>query len=217
MKTINLKNLSYSINNQSVLKSVTLDIPANSFIQIKGTSGCGKSTLLKIIAGLIEPTSGSISINNQLVNNPKLLTQPADRNISFLFQDLALWPHMRASENIAFGLDTKFDDHLIKQICEAVNFPINLLPSYPYQLSGGEKQRLALARALVLNNPILLLDEPYNSLDIQTRQILNDYLAQLVEKRQTTIILVNHDLMSDQVKPDCEYLLNNGVLELTNQ
>ncbi len=217
MNTINLKEISFAINNRSILESISLDILANSFIQIKGSSGCGKSTLLKIIAGLIKPTNGTITINNRIANNPKIMISPADRHIGFLFQDLALWPYMKAVENIAFVLDSELNDPRIQQVCDTVNFPINRLESYPYQLSGGEKQRLALARALVLNNPILLLDEPYNSLDIQTRQILNDYLTQLVEKRQTTIILVSHDLMSDQVKPDREYLLNHGVLGLINQ
>ena len=209
---IKLTNIHQTYQTQTVLNDLNLDVGANSFVRIKGASGSGKSTILHIIAGLKQADQGQVHLNDKLASNPRILIPPNEREVSLLFQDLALWPHMTGYENLSFVLgNTAGVEDKISTVCQQIAFPKELL-KYPAQLSGGEQQRLAIARAVIAEKKILLLDEPFTSLDEDLRNQFTEYLNQLVQQRDRTIILVSHDLVADQVKPDQAYQLQEGKL-----
>lgn len=157
---IEISNVSKGLNGQEILNDINLSVNDNEIMVLLGPSGCGKTTLLKIIAGLVKQDTGNIIVNNTVINN--LL--PQKRNIGFVFQEYALFPHKNVFENIAFGLRIrKMPEHEIKnrvnEIMGALEIE-HLTNKKISQLSGGQKQRVALARALVINPDVLLLDEP---------------------------------------------------------
>ncbi|MDO4345104.1 MAG: ABC transporter ATP-binding protein [Eubacteriales bacterium] len=174
----------------AILKDISLEIPSREFISFVGPSGCGKSTLMRIMAGLLEPESGSVEIDGETVTGPG-----SDRMM--VFQDYVLFPWMTVWKNIALGLKMagKPKDYITKK----VEWVIRLVGledfrnSYPDQLSGGMKQRVAIARALVMNPKILLMDEPFGALDSFTKMKLQDELMHLCDKKEFTTCLVTHD------------------------
>ena len=191
IKEINQEFKQKNSKNNKVLKNINLNIKKEEFITFIGPSGCGKSTLLHIIAGLIKPSSGKILINNKEISNP-------DSNRVMVFQDSALFPWLSVIENVSFGLKEK---NLSKN--EIYNKSLNQLKAvnlaefkdaYPHQLSGGMKQRAAIARALVLEPKILLMDEPFGALDEQTRLILQEELMNIFKQSKNTIIFVTHNI-----------------------
>lgn len=199
MKAIKLKNVTKKYNNRSGIVDFSLDINKNERVVILGPSGCGKTTLLRLIAGFMEPDSGSIFINGELVSSDgKILKEPEDRSIGMVFQNLALWPHLTVRENLEFGLKSKgisveererriYDISRIMQMERFLN-------SMPSQLSGGEQQRVALARALVLNPKILLMDEPLSSLDIELNLLLRREILRLQDEIGFTLVYVTHNI-----------------------
>jgi NitT/TauT family transport system ATP-binding protein len=186
------KTFSYS-DNQShiVLSDVNIDVAEGEFVTIVGPSGCGKSTLLNIIAGLESPDSGSISVKGER----KTYTDPGRLVI---FQEGALFPWLTVSENVEFGVkltgipkDTQ--RRAAKRFIEMVQLS-RFADSYIYQLSGGMKQRVAIARALAVDPDILLMDEPFAALDVQTRDMLHNELLQIHEATKKTILFVTHNI-----------------------
>ena len=175
----------------TALQSINFDIQANQFISLIGPSGCGKTTMLKAIAGLLKIDSGEISVNDTLVDGP-------GRDRAMVFQDFALLPWATVLDNVAFGLEIQemprakrheIAKHLIGQMgLEGFE------KHYPRQLSGGMQQRVGLARALAVEPQILLMDEPFSSLDAQTRRILQEELLTLYDQSNLTIILVTHSI-----------------------
>ncbi len=174
-----------------VLKNINLRIKEKEFITFIGPSGCGKSTLLNILAGLVQPDSGQILLQDKLITNP-------GNNRVMVFQEAALFPWLSVIENVIFGLKAKNIDKknaykkALRQL-EAVHLA-NFKDSYPHQLSGGMKQRAAIARALVLDPEILLMDEPFGALDEQTRLVLHRELMDLWLETEKTIIFVTHSI-----------------------
>ena len=166
---LKLTNLVKSYGDFNAVDNVTLTIPEGSFFALLGPSGCGKTTTLRMIAGLEEPTSGSIYVGSTEITDMK----PYKRPVNTVFQNYALFPHLTIFENVAFGLRRRG----IKDVKEAVDKVLNLveLPHLadrkPNQLSGGQQQRIALARAIVNRPALLLLDEPLGALDLKLRQI----------------------------------------------
>lgn len=177
--------------NHIVLNNVSMDIKEGEFVTIVGPSGCGKSTLLNIIAGLDNPDSGIISVKGE----HKTSTDPGRLVI---FQEGALFPWLTVSENVEFGL--KMAGIAKDKQREAANRFINMgqlsrfADSYIYQLSGGMKQRVAIARALAMDPDILLMDEPFAALDVQTRDMLNNQLLEIHEATKKTILFVTHNI-----------------------
>ncbi|USG63686.1 ATP-binding cassette domain-containing protein [Brevibacillus ruminantium] len=158
-----------------------------------GPSGSGKTTILNCVAGLIHPDSGSIHLSDQVfydhAHNIKLPTK--NRNIGYVFQDYALFPHMTVEQNIRYGLK-QMPPAVLQELLQTVGID-QLLSKYPHQLSGGQKQRVALVRALATEPQILLLDEPLSALDADTRRQCQDELLRIHEKWRIPILLVTHD------------------------
>lgn len=186
---LEIKNLSKTYHNEkgeiTALENITFNVKNNDFISIIGPSGCGKSTILSILANIINKSKGKIKYNKNIT-------------IGYMLQEDSLFPWRTVLENCLLGLEIKKE--LTKENKEKV---INLLKTYglkdfinkyPHDLSGGMKQRVALIRTLAINPDILLLDEPFSSLDYQTRLSLSDDLYKIIKKEKKTVIMVTHDI-----------------------
>ncbi len=195
---LSIKNLnkSFAVDNDlvDVIKDLTLDVEEGEFISIVGPSGCGKSTLFRIIGGLDTPTDGTVSIEGRQVSG-------IDQDISMVFQENRLFPWRRVKDNILFGLDDERRKKLGKEEQKAlVDKYIELVDlkgfenSYPKQLSGGMKQRASIARTLISDPKVLLLDEPFSALDAFTRMSLQNALTDIWRKEKKTMILITHDI-----------------------
>ena len=159
---------------------------------IVGESGSGKSTLLRLIAGLERPDSGEIKVANVTVSDDSKIVRPQLRNIGFVFQDFALFPHLTVEQNIAYGLK---DDKTktVNKLLQLVNME-GYNKSYPSQLSGGQEQRVALARTLAIAPELLLLDEPFSSLDVGLKSKLRKEIRSIVKRLKTSMIFITHDI-----------------------
>jgi ABC-type Fe3+/spermidine/putrescine transport system ATPase subunit len=194
---IKFEEVSLFYKKKTILKDINLDIKSKERLVILGASGSGKTTLLHLIAGLIAPSKGTILIDNEIVSqNGQIITPPHKRDISMVFQDLALWNHMSVKGNIEFGLKIKgFSKkeraYRVKEILELVDMK-GFENREIDQLSGGQRQRVALARALVLSPKILLMDEPLSSLDRELSLQLQDKILKLQKKLGFTLIYVTH-------------------------
>jgi sulfate transport system ATP-binding protein len=210
---ITLRDVNKRYGNFAALDKVSLKIPTGSLTALLGPSGSGKSTLLRVIAGLDEPDSGSVTINARDVTR----VPPQKRGIGFVFQHYAAFKHMTCRENIAFGL--KIRKRRKVDIAERVD---NLLETvgltgfqhhYPSQLSGGQRQRMALARALAVDPQVLLLDEPFGALDAKVREDLRAWLRRLHDEAHVTTVLVTHDQCEALDVADRIAIMNNGRIE----
>jgi len=213
---ITLNNISYSYVESSLLKDFSLDIDSNQIITLLGSSGSGKTTLLRLISGLEIPQKGEISIDGKSVfKEDKVLISPSKRKIGFIFQDLALWPHFTVYKNIAFGLEENKQNNVKSKVLDILEyFGIqDEIDKYPHQLSGGQKQLVAIARALVLKPKVLLMDEPLANLDVKLKRKILEHIKQLKQKFKITIIYVTHDHKEAFSISDRIVVLNNGKIE----
>ncbi len=214
MSSVILKNVIKTYDNQKkIIDNINLEIKDKEFIVLVGSSGCGKSTLLRMIAGLENITEGEIFIDDKLVNN----VAPKDRDIAFVFQTYALYPHMSVRENIAFGLKMRHipKTEIDKKVTQAARI-LNLdeyLDKKPKELSGGQRQRVALGRAIVRNPKVFLMDEPLSNLDAKLRVQMRSEIKKLHEKLQTTFIYVTHDQTEALTMGDRIVVLNEGVIQ----
>ena len=192
LKIDNVKKIYNSRNGEMVaLNGVSLDIYENEFIWVVGPSGCGKSTLLNIIAGLLEPSSGSVYCDGKEVKGTG-----TERGV--VFQQYALFPWMTVKKNVMFGLGLqgikgKEAEEIAMKYIKMVQLE-DFLDHYPKELSGGMKQRVAIARAYAVNPSVLLMDEPFGALDAQTRTQLQSELLETWEKEQKTCFFITHDV-----------------------
>jgi ABC-type Fe3+/spermidine/putrescine transport system ATPase subunit len=208
---LELRNLVKLFPNQRAVDGISLKIPRGGFYSLLGPSGCGKTTTLRLIAGFEQPTSGEVLLDGAVVNEQR----PYQRNVSTVFQNYALFPHLTAAENIAFGLKRKNQSGVERKVREALDL-VRLTGKesrYPAQLSGGERQRVALARSLVLQPGVLLLDEPLAALDPKLRKQMRLELKEMQRRVGITFLLVTHDQeealsMSDQLA-----VMNAGAIE----
>ncbi|AKO96375.1 Taurine import ATP-binding protein TauB [Marinovum algicola] len=198
---VSVRNISKNYGAVEALKDLTLEFPRGQLTSLLGPSGCGKTTLLKIIAGLLEPTSGEVEVNGKPVTGP-------GPNRAFVFQDFALLPWATVMRNVAFGLElrsinkSKREDIAAKYIKEVGLGGFE--NSYPHELSGGMRQRVGLARALSVDAKVLLMDEPFSAVDEQTRRKFQEDLLGLVQNENKTFIFVTHSIeeavyVSDQI------------------
>lgn len=193
-----VKSVSKRFGSRVVLRGLSLEVPRGGTLGLLGPSGCGKTTALRLIAGLDVPDAGEISLADRLVSSPgRLHVTPSQRNIGFVFQDLALWPHMTVAGNLLFVLESRRWPSTarlqrVKEVLQVVGL-VDRAGEYPRHLSGGEQQRVALARALVAKPDLLLLDEPLSSLDPELRAGLRDELAAIPKRFGVTMIYVTHD------------------------
>ena len=201
---LTVKAVSKSFGENEVLKSLSLDVYEGEFLTLLGPSGCGKTTLLRLIAGLEEPTAGSVHLDGaDMTSQP-----PEKRPLNTVFQNYALFPHMNVAQNVAYGLKIRRTPK--KEIAQKVDEALSLvqLAGYgkrtPAQLSGGQRQRVAIARAIVLAPRLLLLDEPLGALDLQLRRQMQQELKRLQKALGINFIYVTHDQeealnMSDRI------------------
>ena len=173
------------------LVGIDLEIPAGQFVCLLGPSGCGKSTLLNAVAGFVRPDAGRITVGGQLVQGPG-----PERGM--VFQEYALFPWMTVAQNIAFGLEIKgmpraAREARVQQLAQGLGLS-DFLPRFPKDLSGGMRQRVAIARVLALDSPLLLMDEPFGALDALTRRNLQDELLRLWQASGKTVLFVTHSI-----------------------
>jgi len=214
MADVELRNIVHSYSNDFItIPNLSMQIPDECFVSIVGPSGCGKSTLLRIIAGLENIRSGNVRIGDVDVS----YASPKRRNVSMVFQDSALYPHLSVRENLAFGLkrfatSAKSVERQIFEVTKSLQIE-NLLERKPITLSGGQKQRVALARGVLRHSNVLLLDEPFASLDANLRIQLRNELIDLHQKRKQTTIFVTHDQDEAMTLSDKIAIMRSGEIE----
>jgi len=210
---VSIQHLSKQYGSFTALNDFSLEIAAGEFIVLLGPSGCGKTTLLSMLGGFIEPTSGQIRIGGREIT----YLPPAKRPTATLFQDYALFPHLRLIDNVAFGLRMRGISHRERHkkaldCLETVGL-IQEAQKKPHELSGGQRQRVALARALAVTPEVLLLDEPLGALDLKLRRSLQDELKAIQKQLGTTFIHVTHDQEEALAIADRIVLINGGCIE----
>jgi spermidine/putrescine ABC transporter ATP-binding subunit len=213
MAQVVLEDISCRYDTTVALDRIALTIPSGQFLTLLGPSGCGKSTTLRVIAGLLQPSAGRVLFEGHDVTS----LGSAKRNIGMVFQSLALFPHMTAAENVAFGLKMRKVDAAeiakrVRRMLDTVRLG-HLAERYPAQLSGGQQQRVALARALVIEPSILILDEPFAALDRKLREAMQVELRQITQELRTTALFVTHDQEEALTLSDLVAVMNNGRIE----
>ena len=186
-----VKNLDFSINGSLLIKNLNFEIEKNKVGLITGSSGIGKSTLLNIVSGLLKPDFGSIICDGIILNDDNIFLEPENRNIGYVFQDFALFPHISAEKNMKYAISKNLRDFYD----EVVNIlKLNEhLKKMPFELSGGQKQRVSIARAILMKPSLLLLDEPFSNLDSQNIKSAQKLIAKIIEKLKIPCIVVTHD------------------------
>jgi len=212
MANVVLRSVTKKINDHVIVSNINLEIADREFCVLVGPSGCGKSTTLRMIAGLEEVTSGEVWIGNKLVNG----VPPKDRDIAMVFQNYALYPHMTAYQNMAFGLklrgySKKEIDGRVRESAEILNLT-HLLERKPKELSGGQRQRVAVGRAIVRKPKVFLFDEPLSNLDAKLRVQMRTELSKLHDRLQTTMIYVTHDQVEAMTMGDRICVMKDGMI-----
>ena len=192
MLAVRINNLSYSMNEKKILNDINLQLEKEKIACILGPSGCGKTTLLKLIAGLSKVQEGEIFLNENLVSSSNIHLKTEKRKIGFLFQDYALFPHQTVKQNLQFAIKDKSTSHRVEEIMDVIKLS-DSLEKYPHELSGGEQQRVALARSIIAKPDLLLLDEPFSSLDLNLKEEVRDDTLHLLQKSNISVLLVTHD------------------------
>ena len=197
------------------VQGISLAAREGEILCLLGPSGCGKTTILRAIAGFEPVRSGQIFLSGQLVSSPNVMTPTENRHVGMVFQEYALFPHLRVQDNIAFGLRHLARSERSAQVQEMLRLTglEGFERRYPHELSGGQQQRVALARALVQNPVVLLLDEPFSNLDPDMAGRMRQELHDLLRRTKTTTILVTHDHNEAFAMADRIAVLNQGRLE----
>ena len=212
MADININTINKYYGDVHVIKDISLDIKSQSFTVLVGPSGCGKSTMLRMIAGLEDINSGTISIDGEVVND----LPPKQRNIAMVFQSYALYPHMTVFDNMAFGLklEKRSKDEINERVQEAARILQieEYLQRKPKQLSGGQRQRVAIGRAITRKPKVFLFDEPLSNLDAALRVQMRVELAKLHDQLNATMIYVTHDQTEAMTLADDIVVLDEGIV-----
>lgn len=195
---IYVNNVVKKYQNKVVLNNINVEIAKGEFITVIGSSGCGKTTFLKMINGLLNPDSGAIYING--IDIAKVNKIFLRRNIGYVIQEIGLFPHMTIRKNISYILRLKNEkdkekiEKRVRYLINLVGLNEELLDRYPGELSGGQRQRVGIARALSANPDIMLMDEPFASVDEITRKLLQDEIIKIYKEFKMTVIFVTHDI-----------------------
>jgi len=199
---ITVEEIGKSLGDRQILNGISLELSPDEVLALVGPSGCGKTTLLRLIAGFEKPDAGRILIDDFEASSPTHSIEPHKRKLSMIFQDLALWPHLSAMGHIEFVLGEargkQRRSYRERRSVEATELLDRVrlkgrMHHYPHQLSGGEKQRLAIARALSSRPAYLLMDEPFSSLDTEIKQEMIELIGEIGEKRRMGILYVTHN------------------------
>ena len=190
---LEVKNLVKSYNNSEiVINNLSFSVEQGQLISFVGESGSGKSTFLKCLSGLEIPNSGFISLNGEIINGDNVFVKPQNRKIGYVFQDYPLFPHLNIKENICFNLNDRYLKNFTK-IIDLTNLN-SLLKRYPHEISGGEQQRVCIARSIIREPDLLLLDEPFSNLDANIKFSIRDEICKIIRDSEVTTILVTHDM-----------------------
>ena len=189
---LEVENLVKRYGNNLVIKNLTFSIEKGQLISFVGESGSGKSTFLKCLSGLENINSGKVILNNKIINDKNLFVKPQRRKIGYVFQDYPLFPHLNIKENICFNLEKRYFKNF-EDIVKLTNLK-PLLERYPHEISGGEQQRVCIARSIIREPDLLLLDEPFSNLDANIKYSIRDEICKIIKKTNTTTILVTHDI-----------------------
>jgi multiple sugar transport system ATP-binding protein len=213
MSSVHIRDVRKSFGGFEVLHGVTIPIEDGEFVVLVGPSGCGKSTLLRMLAGLENITSGTISIGERVVNN----VQPKERDIAMVFQNYALYPHMTVADNMGFSLRLRGAgaaeiDKRVRRAAEILALS-PLLDRYPRQLSGGQRQRVAMGRAIVRDPQVFLFDEPLSNLDAKLRVAMRAEIKELHQRLKTTTVYVTHDQIEAMTMADKIVVMHDGIVE----
>jgi multiple sugar transport system ATP-binding protein len=213
MASVTIRNVEKYFGGTHVIRGVDVDIPDGEFAVLVGPSGCGKSTLLRMIAGLEEITGGEILIGDKVVND----VPPKERDIAMVFQNYALYPHMKVRDNMAFSLllakrpQAEIDERVNK--AAGILGLKDLLDRFPRQLSGGQRQRVAMGRAIVRNPQVFLFDEPLSNLDAKLRVAMRTEIKELHQRLKTTSVYVTHDQIEAMTMADLIVVMKDGLVE----
>jgi ABC-type sugar transport system ATPase subunit len=209
---LRLQHINKKFGDESVIHDLNLQLEAEKTLSILGASGSGKTTLLKIIAGLLEADSGEIFLNEENITG----APPNKRSIVYIYQEPLLFPHLNIFENIAFGLRLRnIAPEMVQQQVKKMMVRLELeeqAKKFPEQLSGGQRQRVAFGRAIIVNPPVLLLDEPFASLDFETRSSMQDLFKEVAKEFRITSIFVTHDLKEAMLMADKISWMKEGTL-----
>src|SRR5437764_4443629 len=213
MSSVQIRDVRKSFGAFEVLHGVSIPIEDGAFVVLVGPSGCGKSTLLRMLAGLENITSGTISIGDRVVNN----VQPKERDIAMVFQNYALYPHMTVADNMGFSLKLRGASAAeiskgVKRAAEILALT-PLLDRYPRQLSGGQRQRVAMGRAIVRDPQVFLFDEPLSNLDAKLRVAMRTEIKELHQRLKTTTVYVTHDQIEAMTMADRIVVMHDGIIE----
>lgn len=212
---LELRSLTKQYPDQRAVDGISLAIERGEFFSLLGPSGCGKTTTLRLVAGFEEPTEGDILLNGHSV----VALPPFRRNVGTVFQNYALFPHLTVFENVAFGLRRRRPNETVDQVRQKVDRALALMQlrgkekRRPSEISGGEKQRVALARSLVLEPQVLLLDEPLSALDPKLRKQMRIELKELQRRVGITFLFITHDEEEALSLSDRMAVMNKGVIE----
>jgi iron(III) transport system ATP-binding protein len=217
MTTLEVRNIikQFHGSGHSAVNDISFELHEDEILALVGPSGCGKTTTLRLIAGLERLDAGLICLNDRIVASESVFILPEQRGVGMVFQDHALFPHMTVFENIAFGLRGKKASDIRTTVGEMLHL-VGLLPlskRYPHELSGGERQRVALARALAPRPVLLLMDEPFSSLDADLRIEMREHVRNILKSMRTTVIFVTHDQEEALFMGDRLAVLQKGQLE----
>ncbi len=213
MAEVTLRKVTKKIDEHVIVDGINLEVKDREFCILVGPSGCGKTTTLRMIAGLEEVSGGEVWIGNRLVNG----VPPKNRDIAMVFQNYALYPHMTAYQNMAFGLKLrghpkKEIDGRVREAAEILNIT-HLLDRKPKELSGGQRQRVAVGRAIVRKPKVFLFDEPLSNLDAKLRVQMRTELSKLHDRLQTTMIYVTHDQVEAMTMGDRICVMKDGQIQ----
>jgi multiple sugar transport system ATP-binding protein len=213
MTDVSFRGLSKSYGQHKILEDIDLEIASGEFVVLVGPSGCGKSTLLRMLAGLETITSGDLLVGGMRSND----LPPQKRNIAMVFQSYALFPHLKASQNIGFGPKIRGESApVVEEKVRKASGILNLfsyLDRYPRQLSGGQRQRVAMGRAIVREPSVFLFDEPLSNLDAQLRVQMRTEIKALHQRLKSTIVYVTHDQIEAMTMADRIVVMDKGRIQ----
>lgn len=211
---LKIEKLSKTYGKKIIIRNLDFTMKKGEVATIMGKSGAGKTTLLKMIAGIVKPDEGRIYIKEELVEGPKISKAPYSRSIGFVFQNPALWPHMTVEENIKFTIKDKNHEEY-QELIDILKIE-EIQKNYPEEISGGEGKRVSIARAIVSNPELLIMDEPFTNLDFETRKETAKMIRIIQERKDLTILTVGHNY-EDNIRISKRILkLEKGVLNEEN-
>lgn len=194
--SIQVKNLTFSYDESPLIENLSFIVEANQIGLISGESGIGKSTLFNVIAGLITPQKGTIKLKDEIFNEGDFSLNTEKREIGYVFQDFALFPHINAQKNIEYALNSE-NNELCNELISKLDL-LELLDKMPHELSGGQQQRVAILRAILMKPNILLLDEPFSNLDKNNIFAVQEIIKNVIELFQIPCLLISHDMRSNE-------------------